>query len=55
MKQKPLEVEPECEHDVEALKLDVEKLKREENRIRLLRQEKEDQLRKIIFRKEKIE
>ena len=55
MKQKPLEVEPECEQDVEALKLDVEKLKREENRIRLLRQEKEDQLRKIIFRKEKIE
>ena len=48
-------MEPECEQDVEALKLEVEKLKREENRLRLLRQEKEDQLRKIIFRKEKIE
>ncbi len=55
MKQKPLEVEPECEQDVEALKLEVENLKREEVRIKLLRQEKEDQLRKIIFRKEKIE
>jgi hypothetical protein len=55
MKQKPLEVEPECEQDVEALKLEVEKLKREEDRTRLLRQEKEEQLRKIIFRKEKIE
>jgi len=55
MKQKPLEAEPECEQDVEALLLEVEKLKREEDRIRLLRQKKEDQLRSIIFRKEKIE
>ncbi len=54
MKQKPLETEPECEPDVEALLLEVEELKREEDRVRLLRQEKEDQLRSIIFRKEKI-
>ncbi|MBL7080290.1 hypothetical protein ISS39_08200 [Candidatus Bathyarchaeota archaeon] len=52
MKQKPLEVEPGCEPDVEALRLEVEKLKREEERIRLLRQKKEHQLRTIIFRKE---
>jgi len=54
MKQKPLQVEPECEPDVEALKLEVEELKREEKRIRLLRQKKEHQLRTIIYRKKKI-
>lgn len=54
MKQKPLKAEPECEQEMEILMLEVEKLKREEDRIRLLRQKKEDQLRSIIFRKEKI-
>jgi len=55
MKQKPLEAEPECEPDMEALLLEVEKLKREEDRIRLLRQKKEEQLRSIIFRKVRIQ
>ena len=54
MKQKPLEVEPECEPDVEALKLEVEELKREEDRIRLIKQKKEHQLRTLIYRKEKL-
>ena len=40
---------------MEALMLEVEKLKREEDRIRRLRQKKEDQLRSIVFRIEKIE
>jgi len=55
MNQKPLEAELESEQDMEALMLEVEKLKREEDRIRLIRQKKEDQLRSIIFRKEKIQ
>ena len=55
MKQKPLKAEPECEQEMEALMLEVEKLKREEDRIRRLRQKKEDQLRSIVFRKEKIQ
>ena len=54
MKQKPLKAEPECEQEMEALMLEVEELKREEERIRLIRQKKEDQLRSIVFRKEKI-
>lgn len=55
MTQEPLEVKPECEPDVEALKLEVEELKREEESIRLIRQKKEHQLRTLIYRKEKIE
>ncbi len=50
MKQKPLELEPESSQDVEALNLEVKELKREEDRIRSLRQEKEDQLRVILFK-----
>jgi len=50
MKQKPLEMEPGYGQDVEALRLEVEELKREEDRIRSLRQEKEDQLRVILFK-----
>jgi len=55
MKQSPLDVEPECEPDVEALKLEVEELKREEDRIRLIRQKKEHQLRTLIYRNEKLQ
>ena len=50
MKQKPLELEPGYGQCVEALKIEVEKLKREEDRIRSLRQEKEEQLRSILFK-----
>ncbi len=50
MNQQPLELEPGSGHDVEALHLEVEELKREEDRIRSLRQEKEDQLRVILFK-----
>ncbi len=50
MNQKPLELKPGCYQDVEALKLEVEELKQEEDRIRSLRQEKEDQLRIILFK-----
>ncbi len=50
MKQKPLELEPGYRQDVEALRLEVKELKREEDRIRSLRQEKEDQLRVILFK-----
>ena len=42
-------MEPGCGQDVEALTLEVEELKREEERIRVLRQEKEEQLRTIIY------
>ena len=50
MKHKPLELEPRCCQDVEVLRLEVEELKREEDRIRSLRQEKEEQLRGILFK-----
>ncbi len=50
MNQQPLELEPEISQDVEALHLEVKELKREEDRIRSLRQEKEDQLRVILFK-----
>jgi hypothetical protein len=50
MNQQPLELVPGSGHDVEALHLEVEELKREEDRIRSLRQEKEDQLRVILFK-----
>ena len=50
MKQKPLELESGPCQDVEALRLEVEELKREEDRIRSLRQEKEDRLRIILFK-----
>ena len=53
MKQNPLEREHGCGQDVEALKLEVEELKREEDRIRFLRQEKEDRLRSLIFKEMK--
>ena len=49
MKQKPLEMEPESGQDVEALRLEGEEFKQEEERIRVLRQEKEEQLRTIIY------
>ena len=55
MKQKPLEREPGRGQDVEALKLEVNELKREEDRIRSLRQEKEDRLRSLIFKEMKKE
>ena len=38
---------------MEVLKLEVEELKREEDGIRFLRQEKEDKLRAILFKKMK--
>lgn len=50
MNQKPLELEPGRYQDVETLKLEVEELKQEEDRIRSLRQEKEDRLRVIVFK-----
>ena len=50
MKQKPLEAEPKHGQDVEALRLEVAELMREEDRIRSLRQEKEEQLRGILFK-----
>ncbi len=50
MKQKPLEMEPEHSPDAEALRLEVEELKLEEERIRVLRQEKEERLRTIIYK-----
>ena len=50
MKQKPLELESGPCQDVEALRLEVEELKREEDRIRSLKQEKEDRLRIILFK-----
>lgn len=49
---RPLELEPGYDKDVEALRLEVNELKREEDRIRFLRQEKEDRLRALIFRME---
>ena len=53
MTQKPLEREPGRGQDVDALKLKVEELKGEEDRIRFLRQEKEDRLRSLIFKEMK--
>jgi len=47
------DLEPESDPDVKALRLEVEELKQEEDMIRFLRQEKEDQLRTIIFRHKK--
>jgi len=52
---RPLELEPGSNQDVEVLRLEVEELKREEDRIRFLRQEKEDRLRALIFRIEMAE
>ena len=52
---RPLELNPGRDPDVEALRLEVEELKREEDRIRFLRQEKEDRLRTLIFRIEMAE
>ena len=52
---RPLELEPGRDPDVDALRLEVEELKREEERIRILRQEKEDRLRALIFRIEMVE
>ena len=49
---RPIELEPGSDRDVEALRLEVEELRREEDRIRFLRQEKEDRLRALIFRTE---
>jgi FtsZ-binding cell division protein ZapB len=51
----PLKLEPGSNQDVEVLRLEVEELKREEDRIRFLRQEKEDRLRALIFRMEMAE
>jgi hypothetical protein len=47
---RPLELVPGSDPEVEALRLEVEEFKREEDRIRFLRQEKEDRLRALIFR-----
>ncbi len=44
MNQQPLELELGCGLDVEVLKLDVEELKRDEDRKRFLRQEKKDRI-----------
>ena len=52
---RPLELEPGSDPEVEALRLEVEELKREEDWIRFLRQEKEDRLRALIFRIEMTE
>ncbi len=52
---RPLELEPGSDPEVEALRLEVEELKREEDWIRFLRQEKEDRLRALIFKIEMTE
>jgi hypothetical protein len=50
MSNKSLEPEPECDQGMNSLRLEVEALKREEDRFRSLRQEKEEQLRTIIYK-----
>ena len=49
---RPPELEPGVDPDLESLRLEVAELKREEDRIMVLRQEKEDLLRALIFRVE---
>jgi hypothetical protein len=50
MSKKSLEPEPEGDQGTDSLRLEVEELKREEDRFRSLRQEKEEQLRTIIYK-----